>query len=103
MGFTRFHWVLLGYTEFTGLYWVLLGYTGFYWVILGYTGFYWVLLFFSGILPRTWVSALLLPMLVPSSLSSVGKDDSSLVSASHQPMESSLLCPLSQFASYLKP
>ena len=32
MGFTRFHWVLLGYTEFTGLYWVLLGYTGFYWV-----------------------------------------------------------------------
>ena len=37
--FSRFYWVLLG---FTGLYWVLLGFTGFYWVSLGFTGFYWV-------------------------------------------------------------
>ena len=48
--FTRFLWILLGFTEnyrvsrsftgFTGFYRFLLGFTGFYWVLLGFTVFF---------------------------------------------------------------
>ena len=71
--FSRFQWVLLGFTEskrvfirvewvswhftkfsrlslgFNRFYWVLLGFNGFYWVSLGFTGFYLVLLGFHGL------------------------------------------------------
>ena len=40
LGFTRFFWVLLG---FTGFHRVLLGFTRFFLVFLGFTGFYRVL------------------------------------------------------------
>ncbi len=65
LGFTRFFWVLLGFTgfhrvllgftrfflvflSFTGFYQVLPGFTGFYWVLLGFSWFFWVLPGFTG-------------------------------------------------------
>ena len=46
LGFTRFYWLLLG---FTGFYLVLLSFTEFYWVLLGFIGFYLVLPSFTGL------------------------------------------------------